>query len=487
MLSRRLRLLTITRIVASLLGAASFAAHLSASDWPQFRGPNCSGRCPDRDHLPDKIGPSTNVLWKTPLPPGHSSPVVVGDRIYLTAVREKKLLTLALNRNDGRLLWEQKAPSGALETIHAIGSHAQSSPAADNERVISFFGSYGLSCYDRDGKLLWQRRMGPFKNDFGAGSSPVLAGDRVLLCQDHDQDSFLTALDKRSGETLWKTDRSDFLRGYCTPIVWDAAGKKQVVVAGTLRVAGYDLENGKEVWTVRGIARTICVTPVVGEDGRLYVAGWSAGGDPGAPIAVEPFDRVIKRLDKNGNGQLETGELAAGPIAERFTQVDLDKDGSITQVEYERFRGLFREGRNVVLAIRSGGRGDITSSHVLWKNARHVPFCASPLYLDGLLYTVKDGGFMATLDKHSGELVERDRLPGSGNYYSSPVAGDGKIYLVDQRGRLSVIQAGRAWHVLSSSDFEEDVYTTPALAGGRIYVRTTGHLYCFGLPEKKGR
>jgi outer membrane protein assembly factor BamB len=470
-----------------LLGAALFAHDLHASDWPQFRGPNCSGRCPHTGHLPDKIGPNANVLWKTALPPGHSSPVVVGDRIYLTAVREKALLTLTLDRKNGRILWERKAPSKALEAIHAIGSHAQSSPAADNERVVCFFGSCGLFCYDREGKLLWERRMGPFKNEFGAGSSPVLAGDRVLLCQDHDQDSFLMALDKRSGDVLWKTDRSEFLRGYCTPVVWDVAGKKQVVVAGTLRVAGYDLETGKELWTVRGIARTICMTPVIGNDGLLYVAGWSAGGDPGAPIAVEPFVTVIKHLDKNGNGKLETVELTTGPIAERFTQVDLDKDGSITQAEYERFRGLFREGRNVVLAIRGGGKGDITTSHVVWKNTRHVPFCASPIYLDGLIYTVKDGGFLSSLDAVSGELVQRDRVAGSGNYYSSPVAGDGKIYLIDQRGRLSVVQAGHTWRLLSSSDFAEDVYATPALADGHVYVRTSGHLYCFGAPEKKGR
>lgn len=484
MLSRRQLLSRTTSLAGALLAAVLVAPFLPASSWPQFRGPNCSGRASGEDHLPDKIGPSTNVLWKTALPPGHSSPVVVGERIYLTAVRDKHLLTLALDRSNGRILWERKAPARTLETVHAIGSLAQPTPTADSERVISFFGSCGLFCYDRDGKQLWHRPMGPFKNDFGAGSSPVLIGDRVLLCQDHDQDSFLMALDKRTGETLWKTDRSEFLRGYCTPVIWDVAGRKQVVVAGTLRVAGYDLENGKEVWTARGLSRTICMTPVVGEDGQLYVAGWAAGGDPGAAIAVEPFDAALKRHDKNGNGKLESDELTTGPIAERFTQVDVDKDGSITRTEYERFRVLFREGRNGVLAIRPGGQGDITRSHVVWKNTRHVPFCASPLFLDGLIYTVKDGGFLASLEARSGELVQRDRLPGGGNYYSSPVAGDGKIYLVDQRGRLSVVRAGRTWRVLSASDFEEEVYATPALAEGRIYVRTTGHLYCFGVPPK---
>jgi outer membrane protein assembly factor BamB len=468
-----------------LISLALAAGAARAADWPQFRGPNASGRAADKERLPDELGPGTNVIWKTALPPGHSSPVVVGGRIYLTAVRDRKLWTMALDRQDGHLLWEVEAPARQLESIHRIGSHAQSTPAADGERVVSFFGSCGLFCYDRDGKLLWRRPMGPFKNDFGAGSSPVLAGQRVLLCQDHDEGSFVLALDARTGATLWKTDRSEFLRGYCTPVLWESAGRQQVVVAGTLRVVGYDLESGQEVWTVRGIARTICMTPVVGDDGRLYVAGWSAGGDPGAPITAEPFDTVIKRLDKNGNGTLEASELTTGPIAERFTQVDLDKDGSITRQEYEHFRGLFQEGRNVLLAIRPGGKGDVTDSHVVWRHTRHVPFCASPLFLDGLVYTVKDGGFLACLDARDGEVVRRDRLPGGGNYYSSPVAGDGKVYVLSERGRLSVVRAGRDWRVLLASSFDEDVYATPAVAGGRLYVRTAEHLYCFGLARAK--
>src|SRR5262249_18671287 len=153
-----------------------------------------------------------------------------------------------------------------------------------------------------------QRPMGPFKNNFGAGSSPILAGDTVILCQDHDQDSFLMALDARTGETIWKTDRSEFLRGYCTPVLWDSGGKKQIVVNGTLRVAGYDFATGKEVWTVRGLARTACMTPTVGDDGLLYVGGWAAGGDAGARITVEPFEVALKKYDKNGNGKLEEAE-----------------------------------------------------------------------------------------------------------------------------------------------------------------------------------
>lgn len=456
-----------------------------AGDWPQFRGPNAAGVAVGNQPLPTEIGPTKNVVWKTPLPPGHSSAVIVGDRIYVTAVRDKQLLTIALDRESGKQLWSVEAPASALEKVHKIGSHAQSSPAADNERVVSFFGSCGLFCFDSKGSPLWERRMGPFSNDFGAGSSPIIVGDWVILGQDHDQSSFLEAIDKRTGKTVWKTDRSEFLRGYCTPILWESGKRKQIGVAGTLRVVGYDLETGKEVWTVRGISRTVCMTPVVGEDGRLCVAGWSAGGDEGERIDVAAFDNIVKELDKNGNSKLELSELPKGAIQERFTQVDVDKDGSLTREEYEQFRGLFKKSQNVLLAIRPGGTGDITDTHVDWRHNKHVPFCASPLQVAGTVFAVKDGGFLGSFNAKDGKLIQRDRLAsGAGNYYCSPVAGDGKVYLISDRGKLTVVSAEKEWKELWTADFKEDVYATPALVDGRIYLRTAGHLYCFGKKDK---
>ena len=461
-----------------------FAADLRASDWPQFRGPNASGRPAKDARLPDVISPTKNVVWKTALPPGHSSPIVVGDRVYVTASRKKQLVTIALERASGRIIWEKEAKAPKLEEVHKIGSHAQSTPVADEERVVSFFGSAGLFCYDRDGKLLWDQPMGPFQNDFGAASSPILVGDWVILCQDHDQNSFLMAIDKRSGKTIWKTDRSDYLRGFCTPVLWDVAGQRQIVVAGTLRVAGDDLKTGKEIWTAHGIARTICATPVIG-NGILFLAGWANGGDPGASIDVDPFADVMKARDKNKNGTLEKTELTDHPYFERFTQVDTDGDGSITRAEYERFRDLFQKGKNVVLALRPGGKGDVTTSHVVWKNVKQVPFCASPLYHDGLIYTVKNNGVFSALDAEDGKPHKNGRLPDESSYYSSPVAGDGKIYVLSEGGTMMVIAAGRDWRILPTSEFDEHAYATPAIADGRIYVRTNGHLYCFGLDEKK--
>lgn len=465
--------------LAALLACASLTLAPPESAWPQFRGPNGGGRAVGKAELPATIGPNQHVVWKRDLPPGHSSPVVFGDRIYLTAVRDSKLVTMGLDRASGNLLWAAEAPYQKLEKIHGIGSHAQCSPATDGQRVVSFFGSSGLYCYDTNGRLLWKHAMGPFRNDFGAGNSPILVDDRVILCQDHDTDSFLMAIDKRTGETIWRTDRSEFPRNYCTPVIWESGGRRQIVLAATLRVVGYDFDTGKELWTVRGLSRTVCATPVVGDDGSLYAAGWSAGGDPSDRIRVEPFEDAAASRDANKNGTLEPGELPEGPIKQRFSQVDRDKTGSITRAEYEYFRGLFDKSRNVVLAIRPGGVGDVTSSHVAWESTRSVPFCASPLYEDGYIFTVKDGGILSALDAKSGDPIKQDRIA-TGNYYASPVSGDGKVYLVNERGKLTVVSAIGDWEVLGTADFGEDTYATPAIVAGRIYLRTAGHLYCFG-------
>lgn len=481
MMSRQARLRSLVCASSVFVVAATLVElAIAENTWPQFRGVNSSGRAVGDAPLPAEIGPESHVVWKAALPPGHSSPVITRDRVYVTGVRNERLVTISLDRASGRYLWEVEAPHQKLEAIHSIGSHAQSSPVADEERVISFFGSSGLFCYDKDGKLAWERRMGPFNNDFGAASSPALVGDKVILCQDHDTDSFLMALDKRTGEVLWRTDRSEFPRNFCSPVIWENNGKKQIVIAGTLRVAGYDLETGKEAWTVRGISRTVCMTPVAGDDGHLYVAGWAAGGDSDAPIRVPPFDEVAATQDADKSGTLEEKELQPGPIQQRFGQVDRNNDEKLSRQEYDYFRDLFEKGRNVVMAIRPGAEGEATATSVRWVYDRFVPFCASPLFYRDFVFTVKDGGILTCIDAKTGKPTKTARLPKTGAYYASPVAGDGKVYFLNQDGELSVVSAEGAWKVLHSTAFDEAGYATPALVDGRIYLRTSGHLYCFG-------
>jgi outer membrane protein assembly factor BamB len=466
-------------IIIAVVFACLVPSIIKADDWRQFRGSNATGVPASDQPLPDEVGPEKNVVWKTTLPPGHSSPVIVNDRIFLTTVKDKQLFTVALDRASGKILWEREAPYEKLEVVHGTGSLAQPTPASDGEIVVSLFGSSGLRAYGLDGKELWHVPLGPFKNDFGVGSSPIIVGDRVVLCQDHDEDSFLAAYDKRTGKERWKTPRPDAHRNYCTPVIWDQDGQKQVVVAGTLQVSGYDLATGKELWNVHGVARMVCTTPVAAKD-RLFAAGWSAGGDEGERISVEPYDRIVGQVDKNKDGSFSEEELPKGDIRQRFTQVDRNKDGLLSKKEYERFRNLFDLSQNAVLAVKPGAMGEATDTHVAWQFTKHVPFCASPVLYGDLLFCCKDGGVVSSLDPATGKAYKSARAPGTGDYYASLVAGDGKVYLANEEGKLSVLSAEKQWKVVSSAEFGEAIYATPAIADGRLYVRTVGHLYCFG-------
>jgi outer membrane protein assembly factor BamB len=468
-------------LLAAVLMAAIAAARPGRADsWPQFRGPNGSGRPNVDAPLPRDIGPNNNVLWSTELPGGHSSPVVVADRIFLTAEQGKRLVTLALERSSGKILWERDSGNDHLEEIHHIGSHAQATPAADGERVVTFFGSSGLFCYDHCGKLLWKLPLGPFKNNYGAASSPILVGNLVILNQDHDLDSFLIAVDKRSGKVVWKADRSEFPRGFSTPVLWNNGGEDEIVVSGGLRVCAYGPENGRELWTVHGSARTCSMTPVVGSDGTLFVTEWTPGGDETDRIVAEPFEEMTARYDANKNQQLERNEIPSGPLSSRFDQIDRNKDGHITAKEYDWARNIFNSAKNATLAITPGARGDATATHVRWRYAKNLPYIPSPVFDNGRLYMVKSGGIVSCVDAADGKLLKQTRALGTHDYYSSPVIGDGKLFLVDVSGIATVFAATPELKVISKADLEEPTFATPALVDGRIYLRTSKRLYCFG-------
>lgn len=476
-----MRLLSCSFILSLLF--AEFGA--AQESWPQFRGPHSSGLGSEAHKLPDQIGPEKNLLWKMDLPPGHSSPVIAGGRIYVTAERAGKLFTMALDQKTAKLLWEREAPQKELEKIHKIGSHAQSTPVTDGKVVISFFGSCGLFCYDTEGKLLWTKPLGPFRNEFGMGSSPIIVGNRLLLNLDQDTDSCLWVLDKDHGTMIWKTDRAEFPRSYATPVMWLVDGHLQVVVAGMLRVIGYDFDTGREIWTVRRLARIANMTPVIGPDNTLFLAVWAPGADPSDKVEIPPFDEMLKDHDGNKNGMLELDEVKTiDALKSRFPQFDRDKDGHISRTEYETMRDAFSRAENKVIAIKPGARGDATDTHVLWSYGKMLPYIPSPLLYRGCLYMIKNGGILNCMDAATGKPLKQERVSGTGDYYSSPVAADGKVYLVSQRGDISVVKAGPDWQVLSHAKLGEEVFATPAIVDGKIYVRTAGHLFCFGLSRQ---
>jgi outer membrane protein assembly factor BamB len=250
-------------------------------------------------------------------------------------------------------------------------------------------------------------------------------------------------------------------------------------------VKGYDLATGKEIWNVNGISRIVNMTPTVGPDNILYVPAWSPGGDDADRIEAPPFDKAIAENDKNGNGMLEPDEVPDGALKQRFDQIDRDKDQHITRAEHESMRNVFEAAKNVLVAIKPGGRGDITTSHVLWTVGAEVPlpYVPSPVFHDGHLYMVRNGGIVSSVDAKTGEPVKKGRISGRGDYYSSPVVGDDKIYFCSQRGNVCVVSAEKEWEELASADFGEDIIPTPAIVDGKIYLRTKNHLYCFGTKE----
>lgn len=424
---------------------------------------------------------SAEVLrWRAPLPSGHSSPCKAGRLLVVTTFEEEQTLsTVALDRQTGQIAWRREAPNDRLEPYHPTGSPAASTPASDGERVFVFFGSYGLLCYTLDGNLAWSRPMGPFQDEFGSASSPVLDEGKLILCQDHDADSFVAAFDARTGTQLWRTPRPDATRSYATPIIYRQAGRKLVVVAGALQLSAYDLETGERIWWVNGLARIVNTTPCQHGE-MLYVATWSPGGDSDTRITMEPWERAIAAYDKNGDGRIAKDELpAGGPVQRRFFRIDLDQNGGLDKAEWTKHAEVFRRAANGVLAVRPTGRGDITETAVRWRFRKGAPYVPSPLLYKDVLYVVKNGGIVTTLDARTGSLHQQKRLPGRGAYYASPVAADGRIYAASARGVLSVLQAAPRWKLIISHDLGEPIYATPVIDGRRLYVRTAAALYCF--------
>jgi outer membrane protein assembly factor BamB len=461
-----------------LLGLFCCASAIAAPVWPQFRGPGGLSVA-NEGRPPVHFGPSSNVLWKTSLPSGNSSPCIWGDRIFITGYDKPKLQTLCLERATGKILWQKGAPASEIEPSHRIGSPACPTPATDGERVYVYFGSFGLLCYDYEGRELWRKPIPIPVVEFGSSSSPILAGDRLILNCDQDVNSFLVALNKRTGAEFWKKDRGEFRRGFATPLVWRHDGLEELVVPGSLWLRSYDLADGKERWTYRGTSRVACSSPVAG-DGMLFSASWNVGGDEGERITMPRFSEVVAEYDQNKDGKFTIDEIPKGPVRERFTQIDVNKDKMVTEEEWNGMAEAFAKAENAVIAIRAGGHGDITKTHLAWKQTRSLPYVSSPLFYKGRLHTIKNGGLASCYEAKTGKVLYQDeRLGAPGDYYASAVAADGRVYAVSQKGMVTVLEAADYLNVIARNDLKEDVMATPAIVENNIFIRTSEHLYGF--------
>ncbi|MBI5084278.1 MAG: PQQ-binding-like beta-propeller repeat protein [Acidobacteria bacterium] len=450
-------------------------------DWPQFRGPNARG-VSETTGLPVEFGPEKNVVWKTELPPGHSSPVLSADRIFVTAFDADNLYVITMDRATGRILWRRALPRARKQELHKSNSPASPSVATDGTNAYAFFTDFGLVSYGSDGQERWRVPLGPFNNPFGMGASPILVDGKVIQVCDSESGSFIIAVDQKTGRTAWRGDREEMTRGFSTPVLYKPAeGGWQALVAGRNTLMAYDVASGKKVWWVRGLTWQMKPTPVV-EGDTAYVLGWAGGSDQGNQESLPLFAQALREMDANGDGRFSKGELAA-EAQKDFKEGDLNRDGFWDEREWEMYRGR-RASVNSVMAVKLGGSGDMTEKSVSWRYYKSLPNVPSPLLYQGVLYLMKEGGILTALDPATGALVKQGRLKGALDfYYSSPVGADGKIFTASQEGHVSVIRAGREWEVLAVNVMDDEVYATPAPVDGRLYVRTRSALYCFGVKE----
>lgn len=455
--------------------------------WPQFRGPNGSGVADDQKP-PVEVGPDKNVKWKVPCPDGLSSPVVAGDLLVLTGFADGKLWTIAYKRADGSEAWRKEAPAKAIEKyLQGEGSPAASTPATDGERVVSYFGSAGLFCYDLVGKELWRHELPTAQTvaEFGSGTSPIIASGQVVLVRDVVNGPTMLTLDVATGSVRWEKPRKSNV-SYGTPIVLDSADGPQVVAAGHARLVAYDLKSGDEKWSVARMPSGPCTSPVAA-DGVVYFAGWSPGAPGDKEFQLPTFDQFHQMAKAKEKDVITKDEAESTPLKGMFGPVDANKDGKVTREEWTVVVKFMADGKNSAFAVKAGGSGDVTTSHVLWTKTRGLPYVSTAIAYKGQLVMAKDGGQVTAYDLATGkEVYAQERELANDGYYASPVAANGHIYFVGLKdGAVTVLKAGatKPEVVVKNPKLGERVSATPAIADDTLYVRTAGHLYAFA--EKK--
>jgi outer membrane protein assembly factor BamB len=480
----------IKHILFALLIFSLALTSVAAEDWTQFRGPNGTGVSVSTG-LPTEFGPDKNVVWMTPVPPGHSSPVLTRNKIFLTAHTNEKenhrLMVICLDRQTGKPLWQRDVPRSRVGRLQNVNGPASPSPVTDGDNVYVFFQEFGMISYDGNGKERWKLPLGPFNMFYGFGASPILVDDTLILPIDQDNpNSFLIAVDKNNGRVRWKVDRPDVISGYSTPIIYQPArGAKQVIIPESFQLSAYSVENGLRVWWVKGLACEM--KSIASHDAEyLYVNGWGfPQNQPGQQVKTIPFAEALARYDANKDGQISKSEVTGKEQMDKmlnsaFEAFDTDRDEKLNEKDWGVFRAMLAS-ENGLLAIKLGGQGDQTSTAIRWRYTKPVPQVPSTLLYKNVLYMVNDGGVLISFDPATGNVIKQGRLQGAiDKYFSSPVAADDKVFLIGESGAVSVLKAAGDWEILKVNQLDDECFATPAIADGRIYIRTRSALYCFG-------
>lgn len=483
---------------------------LGQESWPRFRGPNGSGIA---DTKPPVKLEASNLAWKTPLPKGLSSPIAVRGKVFVTGIDEKRLVTECYDGATGKRLWRREAPEASIEKVHEFNSPATPTPCADDESVYVYFGSSGLICYDFNGGVRWQKSLPTPNNLYGTASSPILHEDLLILVLDDDGNlegsrlskSRMVAFKKATGEVAWETARPLHRSGWSTPAIWYKEGGNELVVLGSGRLCGYDPLTGTEKWFVRGFARETAVVPVF-ENGYVFASSAMGGIADEAPD-YEPLWKAMLHFDANKDSRISTNEITehftfplrpevpvshpgfgvpvpSDPVrrAERqrsiFNAVDKDRDGVWTHEEFLHNLGP-RPFKPWLVAVRPGGTGDVTDTHVAWELRRSIPELPSAIVHHDILYMVRNGGILTAVDAASGKLIYDERINAPGQYSASPVIANGHVYLASNKGMISVVKVGSKFELADQHDLGESIFVTPAISGNTLYIRSDSHLHAF--------
>jgi outer membrane protein assembly factor BamB len=460
----------------------------AAPVWTRFRGPNGSGVA-ETGALPVEFGKDKSLLWRTPLAPGYSSPVLGRKCVFLTSYDGPKEALLGwthcIDRATGKELWKQRAFTLDKKFL-SVNTPVSPTPTTDGSNVYIFAEAAGLLSYDESGKLRWKRELGVFNNPYSMAASPVLVGGTLILQADQDTDSYLLAVNAATGETLWRRERPEAQHGYATPIHYKPRqGPEQLIVSGSYQVAGYDVRTGEKLWWVDGMAWQSKSVPVLDGD-MLYVHSWMAElNEIAAKLPKDkPWEEFLAENDKDGDGRISREEAPDPDMPKLWFLFDLDRSGAIEKRDYDIIRAR-TTARSGLFAIELGGHGDITKKAVKWKAEKSLPNIPSPLLYKGVLYILKEGGILTAYNPRTGEILKQGRVEGALDaYFASPVAGDGKIFTAAKDGKIAVLKAAPEWEVLRVNDLEEEVWATPAIEDGNLYIRTQSALYCFGAARE---
>ena len=458
----------------STSNSKSSTSSAASNDWLMFRGPNGTGVA-DGATLPAEFGANKNLAWKAVVPFGRSSPVVAADRVFLTASEGDKLVTLALDRKTGKTLWRRDVVRARNTPIYKANDAASPTPVSDGKNVYVFFADLGLISYGPDGKERWRLPLGPFSSFYGMAGSPVLAGNTLVLVADQRMKSFIVAVNARTGKVLWKKERTNY-EGFSTPVVYTPKGAPaQILVLGSNTLDAYSIDKGERLWWVTKVGTYPKGVPAL--NGNMVYVNGEGADQPFFP----PYEDSLKKYDKDKDQLIKHEEMKVDPgMQEHFGWLDANNDGFIDRAEYDFVRTGTSTSGHGITAVRLGGAGDITPTNVVWRLKKSYPNIPAPLIYRDVMYLMKEGGIVTSINPATGEVLKMGRTPDAlEDYSASPVAGDGKIFMVSGSCKVTVLKAGAQWEVLATNDLDEECWATPAIAGNNLFVRTRGTLYSF--------